>query len=184
MYFINIYIYILYCVPYSVSLTYSVTQITSFVTGEVLTFYSRAEAADIMGEQLSPDEKFQLITRNLQVWKSQIQQLWNMWTISCVVSHSEPLKWTKFVHRNKTSNPSYMTCCELYVLSVGGSWWGEIKGDLEREGGEGLLGYGDHRQTPCGLFCSHVKGRRFPEGGLRGLFLPVLVLNDQVTFVE
>jgi len=28
------------------------------------------EAADIMGEQLSPDEKFQLITRNLQVKNS------------------------------------------------------------------------------------------------------------------
>lgn len=53
------------------------------------------------------------------------------------------------------------TCCakKLTVpfMFLGSSWGGEAEANSSGKRTEGILGYSDHRQTTCGLLCSHVK---------------------------
>lgn len=85
-----------------------------------------------MADQLSPDEKFNLITRNLQVGHAG----------SC----SLLLEHTGHTHM-------FLLVC---VCIAGGPWRGEGEAGPSGESAQGLLGHSNHWQTPRSLLCPHV----------------------------
>lgn len=101
-----------------------------------------------MADQLSPDEKFDLITRNLQV------------------AHLHTFKHTDLICLKACSCESKIVCVNMCI--AGGPWWGEAEAGSKRERDEGVLGYSNHWQTSRGLLCPHVQDCRLPQGWVWG----------------
>lgn len=90
-----------------------------------------------MADQLSPDEKLHLITRNLQVSQT---------------------------HRH-SSSPDRCTVAYVNILFfTGGSWGGEAQADPSGESVKVVLGHSDHRQTSRSVLCPNVQDSRLPQG--------------------
>lgn len=88
-----------------------------------------------MEGQLSPDEKFHLITRNLQV------------------------------RQTDSSYPSNCLPAFINMMSLkGGPWRGEAEADPAGERAEAVLGHSDHRQTSRSVLCPNVQDSRLPQG--------------------
>lgn len=94
-----------------------------------------------MADQLNPDEKFHLITRNLQVGQ------------------------TDRLRQTDSSSPDRCSVAFVYILFfTGGSWRGEAQADPPGEGVKVVLGHRHHRQTSRGLLCPDVQDSRLPQG--------------------
>lgn len=98
-----------------------------------------------MADQLSPDEKLNLITRNLQVGQT-----------------------NKNIQSRRLKSPSSSPHLSLTVCTAGGPWRGEGEAGSPGERAEGVLGHSDHRQAPRRLLRPHVQDRRLPQGRVWG----------------